>query len=331
MPIRWGIASCCRASQDFANALKSYPETQHQLTAVAAKNVQSLEAFASTFDIPQTYNTYIDLATDENVDIVYVAVHNGMHVDVVRNIVNGGKHVVCEKPLCFNEKSAKELMVLAKVKGVFLMEAMWTKCFPGWEYLTNLLAEGVIGEVNFSQVTFGHSDYNQRNLNLKSMYKGSVMDFGIHALCFQEQIFQNLVPVKVLTTGFIGDQDVDESASCILSYAEGKNAIISTHTRCSMPNEAIIVGSKGIIRIPHFWYPTRLYLPDGEEKKFDLPNRERIVTRIVGFKYLIKEVQYCLERNMLESEKHSHASTLTVIHWMDIWRKQLQVIYEQDS
>ncbi|XP_019879244.1 trans-1,2-dihydrobenzene-1,2-diol dehydrogenase-like [Aethina tumida] len=328
--LRWGIASCSRSSYDFATALKVFSDKEHQLLAIASYNEDAVTEFAKTFRVPYTYTNYVALASEENIDIVYVAVHNEQHSDVVTALLNGGKHVVCESPLCFNEKKAKELMILSKVKSLFLMEAMWMKCFPAWEYLMTILEEGAIGIVNFMQITFGNSEYNTKFMDLKRMYKGSIMDFGVHALCFQQEIFKNLVPSQLLTTGFIGEQEVDEAACCILSYPEGKTVTISTHTRCNMPNEAVVVGTKGIIRVPHFWFPTRLILPDGEEMRFELPEKERVANRITAFQYLIREVEYCIKNNLIESEKHPHSCTLSILHWMDVWRKQIQVVYEQD-
>lgn len=62
-------------------------------------------------------------------------------------MLNAGKHVLCEKPLAMNYKQAKKSIELAKKKGLFLMEAMWTRFFPAYETLKNEIAKGTIGEV----------------------------------------------------------------------------------------------------------------------------------------------------------------------------------------
>ena len=37
-------------------------------------------------------------------------------------MLNSGKHVLCEKPMAMNYKEVKEMIDLAKEKGLFLME-----------------------------------------------------------------------------------------------------------------------------------------------------------------------------------------------------------------
>ena len=72
-------------------------------------------------------------------------------------MLNSGKHVLCEKPLTMNLKQTKELIALAKSKGLFLMEAIWSRCFPAYETLRKELAAGSIGEVKQVIVSFGFS------------------------------------------------------------------------------------------------------------------------------------------------------------------------------
>lgn len=162
------------------------------------------------------------------------------------------------------------------------------------------------------------------------MYKGSIMDFGLYGLTLQQNLFKDQIPTKVITTGHLGLQSVDESASCIIHYPEGKTVDISVHTKVDLPNEAIIVGTEGTIRIPHFWFPTKVILPNGREEIFKLPGGEKTVSRTVAFIYLIDEVQKCIKKGLLESEVHDHNCTLQIIAWMEMWRKQLEVKYDLD-
>lgn len=66
-----------------------------------------------------------------------------------------GKHVLCEKPLTLNEKQTTELITLAEDKQLFLMEAVWSRCFPAYEELKKLINSGTIGEVLHVKASFG--------------------------------------------------------------------------------------------------------------------------------------------------------------------------------
>lgn len=70
-------------------------------------------------------------------------------------MLENGKHVLCEKPLTLNEKQTRKLVEIAKAKKLFLMEAIWSRCFPAYEELKNQIDSGVIGKVLYVQVSFG--------------------------------------------------------------------------------------------------------------------------------------------------------------------------------
>lgn len=152
MVLRWGIASCSRASHDFAQALKTFPTEEHILFAVGSSNQETSDTFRNLYHVERGYPCYESLAKDRDVDVIYVSVHNGLHYEICKLMLDNSKHVVCEKPLSYDKRTAKELTLLAKMKRVFLIEAMWTKFFPAWKFLDTIIEENIIGELMFVQV-----------------------------------------------------------------------------------------------------------------------------------------------------------------------------------
>ena len=55
-------------------------------------------------------------------DIVYIGVINNLHYDIAKMMIESGKHVLCEKPLCINVDETNKLCSLAQKKSLFLME-----------------------------------------------------------------------------------------------------------------------------------------------------------------------------------------------------------------
>ena len=66
-PLRWGICSAGLISHDFVVGLKTLPETEHQVVAVAARSEESAGKFAKTHSIPRHYGSYAELAEDAEV------------------------------------------------------------------------------------------------------------------------------------------------------------------------------------------------------------------------------------------------------------------------
>lgn len=66
-PLRWGIASAGKISNDFCAALSTLPLEDHKVVAVAARSESSAKEFAELFKIPKYYEGYEKLAADPDV------------------------------------------------------------------------------------------------------------------------------------------------------------------------------------------------------------------------------------------------------------------------
>ena len=93
------------------------------------------------------YGSYGDLAADPNVDVIYVATPHSHHYQNVMLCLEHGKHVLCEKSFTVNAPQTEKLVEVAKEKGLFLMEAVWTRHFPLSIQIRGLIEKGEIGSV----------------------------------------------------------------------------------------------------------------------------------------------------------------------------------------
>ncbi|KAJ5911066.1 D-xylose 1-dehydrogenase (NADP(+)) [Penicillium subrubescens] len=91
------------------------------------------------------YATYTDLVADPNVDVIYVATPHSHHFQNVMLALHAGKHVLCEKAFTVNAAQAKILVETAREKGLFLMEAVWTRFFPLSVQVRDIIQSGEIG------------------------------------------------------------------------------------------------------------------------------------------------------------------------------------------
>ena len=67
--------------------------------------------------------------------VVYVGSINPAHLPLARLYLEAGKAVLCEKPLAINLRETRQLVQLARDRGVFLMEAIWSRCIPAYKVL----------------------------------------------------------------------------------------------------------------------------------------------------------------------------------------------------
>lgn len=155
MALRWGIAAAGKISQDFANAVGTLNEGDHQLVAVAARDLGRAQDFATRFGVSKAHGSYLELANNPDVEVVYVGTLNPQHLEVAKLMLEHGKHVLVEKPLCLNEKQSHQLITYAERKNLFLMEAIWSRMFPSYQYVRKQIQNGTLGEILSVEVEFG--------------------------------------------------------------------------------------------------------------------------------------------------------------------------------
>jgi predicted dehydrogenase len=323
--IRWGIIGTGNIARQFARGLAVLPDAE--LVAVGSRTAAAAEAFAEAFDVPHRHGSYEDLAQDPDVDVVYVATPHSLHRPNTLLCLRAGKAVLCEKPFAINAAQAGEMIGLAREKGLLLMEAMWSRFFPAMARVRDLLAAGAVGQVWLLTADFGFRarfDPSSRLFD-PALGGGALLDVGVYAVSLASMVFGS--PSRVAGLAHLGPTGVDEQAGIILGYEGGPLAVLATAIRTATPQEAMLMGSDGHIRIhPRWWMPTRLTLSvSGQEDEiFELPFTGN------GYNYEAAEVMACLRAGKLESEVMPLDETLSIMRTLDQLRAQWGLKYPME-
>ncbi|ETN44430.1 uncharacterized protein HMPREF1541_10611 [Cyphellophora europaea CBS 101466] len=309
--IRWGILATGGIAKTFTRDLLVDPTTRdvqdvkHTVTAAASSSSASrAQDFLKEVGAPSSakaYGSYDELVKDSNVDIIYVATPHSHHYQNVMLCLNAGKNVLCEKAFTVNAAQARKLVDLAKEKGLFLMEAVWTRYFPLSIYVRDLISSGKLGNVTrcFADLalssdpekTFADGKHRMVNPDLAG---GPLLDLGVYALNWVMQcLYHTQDPKTRQRPGVLASvkryepTGCDEMCTMLLTFPrkEGGDAhgVATTSIRAaSAPggnNDTPAVrvqGDKGEIQVyPMIYRPlkTKLILTDGtvEEKHWPQP------------------------------------------------------------
>ena len=318
--IKWGIAGPGIIVEKFAKAVKNVDSAE--LYAVASRSGERGAAFAEKHGVERVFLGYEAMAKDPQIDAVYVSTPHPFHLPVARIFLENGKHVLCEKPLTVNAAEAEELSSIAKKKGVFLMEAMWSRFLPAVKEAVRLAKSGEIGEIRSLSADFcyplgrGEDD----KLLLDYMAGGSLLDVGIYCLHFADLVLGR-DPEKIYSTGRIKN-GIDMSADILLTYKSGATARLSSAMDHGKPSSGYIFGSKGYIFLPNFYKAREFFIcKNGEETRIDLPPIGD------GFEEEIIEVCECIRDGKTESGTLPHRVSIELMKLTDTVRKQIGVIY----
>ena len=318
-PIRWGILGTGSIAHTFATGLTLIPDAE--LAAVGSRSADTAAAFADEFDISRRHATYEDLAADPEIDVIYVSTPHPMHKGSSMLCLKAGKAVLCEKPFTVNAAEADEVIALARDRGLFLMEAMWTRFLPIVVQVREWLAEGAIGDVSMVRAGFDP----QSRLFDPQLGGGALLDIGIYPLSFVSMVL-GPHPTRIETMATLGETGVDEANAIILGYAEGQLALIYSAVRTKTPMETSIAGTEGTIVIHPPYIPcTSATLKAGDrEEQIDLRPDGR------GIKYQALEVMACLRAGKLESDVMPLDETRGIVAIMDQLRQRWGLKYPME-
>ena len=310
--IRWGILGCGSIAKKFAEGLTVIPDAE--LAACGSRTQESADAFGDQFEVARRHASYEALAADPEVDAIYVATPHPYHKENSILCLGEGKAVLCEKPFALNAGELQEVVDFARDKGVFLMEAMWTRFLPTMVRIRELLAAGKIGEPRMVISDFGfRSGWNPdgRLLN-PALGGGGLLDVGIYATSFAFMAMGGKSPSQISSTASIGDTGVDEQAAWLFTYDEGQIAIGFSAVRTGTPQEATILGTEGRIRAESpFWCGEKLTVVAGETETIELPKVGN------GYNYEAVEVGNCLRQGKLESDIMPLDESLRIMQTLD--------------
>lgn len=322
---RWGIIGPGRIARKFADDLRLVPDAT--LHAVASTDLHRAQSFAHDYRAPYAYGCYNDLLTCPDLDIVYVATPHALHAAHTRLCLENGIAVLCEKPFTVHLSDTQSLIELARTRGVFLMEALWTRFLPAFEQAMALVEAGAIGEVHTVQADFGFfTDYNPaaRTYN-KALGGGSLLDVGIYPALLAQTVFGK--PQKVWATGQIAPTGVDADCVAVLQYAEGKKAILQSNFNAHTPMEAYLYGTKGHLHLHPRWHVAQQltlvqYTASGNKEEVMLLPFEGW-----GYHYEAAHAGACLKAGVTESDRVPLHFTLELAETLDAIRAVLGIEY----
>lgn len=333
-------------------------------TVVAAASSTS-EARATSFlkDVgapgsPKAYGSYAELVADPDVQIVYVATPHSHHFQNAMLALEAGKNVLCEKALTVNASQARKLVAKAREKGVFFMEAVWTRYFPLSIKIREMVAAKEIGDVyrvladnSFAatkpdgSLTFP-DEHRMVNINLAG---GALLDLGIYSLTWVFQTLYHLqtdkeAPKVVAGINKYDHTGADDNTTVVVSFPKHKTmGIATTSLRAASDIDgkgtsgpAIrIQGTEGEIQVMGPAYQPKQYKvirksKPGEIEVVDCPiPQDKARNWGHGMFWEADEAARCLRDGKHESETLPWAESVVIMEVMEEALKQGNVEYPE--
>jgi predicted dehydrogenase len=317
---RWGILATGGIAAKFASDLQEHVPSA-VITAVGSRSQEAASQFAQRFDIKRAHGSWHDLAADPDVDVIYVATPHSHHHEAGLLCLRAGKPLLVEKAFTLDLRQAQELVTTARERGLFLMEAMWTRTLPAILQMLELIEGGAIGEVTSVQASFGLGlDFEpSHRLRDPALGGGALLDLGVYPVTFAQLLLGE--PHQVRAWASLHAEGTDARTGIVLGFPSGAVATLYCGVRGDV-RSATVVGTKGRIEFPEgFHNADRFVLHRPGELA------ETVVAREAGLHWQAAEVGRCLRAGLVESPLVPLSSTLSVMSTLDAVRAQIGVRY----
>lgn len=212
--------------------------TGDRLVAVASRTRADAQAFAKRHGIERVLDDYLELINDEELDLVYNPLANGLFGRWSLAAARAGKHVLSEKPLASNAAEAREVRDAALAAGVTVVEGFHYVHQPVMRRMHQLLAEGELGEPRHveAHVTMPAPPHDDPHWSYP-LAGGALMDLGCYGMHAQRTFapWAGGEPRVVSARGkeWPGCPGVDEWLEAALEFPNGATGFV----RCSINDE----------------------------------------------------------------------------------------------
>ena len=241
----WGLLSTARINERLIPALRA--SGRSELLAVASRSTGRAQAYAKQWDIPHAYGTYQQMLADPAINVIYLSLPNHLHVEWAIKCAEAGKHVLCEKPIAITTEEVTRMAQAAEKNGVIIQEAAMMRFHPQTQYLQELVAKRVIGDVRLIRGVFAFTLENPGDIRLDTnMGGGSLWDLGSYCVSFARTVLQ-AEPVEVNAYQISGNTGVDLSFSAQMQFPTGTLVQFFSSFQSFAHIEADFLGTEGRI------------------------------------------------------------------------------------
>ena len=356
--IRWAVLGTGMVARKFASDLR-HAKVKASVVSVASRNFENAKSFAADLDICSACETYEEAVALKEVDAVYIATPPSVHEAHAMLALAAGKAVLIEKPFAADAASARRIAQAAQERGLFCMEAMWTRFLPLMDGVRDRLKADSIGDLRTLSGSFGISSFPDAGDSLFEPGRGggALLHRGIYPLSLAYHLIGPVADISV--TGRIGDTGVDEDCTLTLRHENGVISTLSASLRAPAPNDLSIGGTHGMIHLvkpvyrPFILETSRTSprkngtssgrlgrlresdmgqmlqqrLPSGLRNRLEKTTRQHIPYKGHGYHYQVSEVARCLQAGQTTSAIMPTDESVAIMAIIDICYQKLR----QDS
>lgn len=223
-----------------------------ELHTAYSRSPERAHEFALRHSFSDSCSDITALASNPNIDAVYIASPNSLHYAQSKLFLENGKHVLCEKPITTDCAKFDELYSLAREKGLIYVEAIMNRHSRNRDPIVHAISQ--LGRISLVKLDFCQrsSRYDSFlsgapvNIFDMSLGAGTLADLGIYCVWAAVDLFGMPESIKASASYFHNGADC--SGAALFEY-DGFTAVLSYSKAGQSASESEIVGDSGSLKI----------------------------------------------------------------------------------
>lgn len=236
--------------------IPGYEESKYaELVAITKQNLEEARSKAKQYRIPLAYSyaQKNEMLANPDIDAIFVAGPNHIHLIDTIDALRAGKDVIVEKPMAMNSKECEQMISVAKETGRKLMIAHVLRYPDAIQYVKKILDSKTLGELVSGTCDFmsdGAKSLRKWKFNKKVAGGGAAFDLGVHLI----DTLRYLSGQDVVATHCIhhpektSSDEVDIFSSFLMQFDHGFVGRVNSSYLGSRNTYLEIFGTKGYIR-----------------------------------------------------------------------------------
>ncbi|QGJ69948.1 Myo-inositol 2-dehydrogenase / D-chiro-inositol 1-dehydrogenase [Planctomycetales bacterium 10988] len=279
-PIRFGLIGFGAWGKHHADSI--HKTEGAELVAISARSESSAAAAREAYPNARVFTDYRELVACDDLDVVDVVVPSHLHHEIASAVLNGGHHLLLEKPMGVSVAECNSLISLAKEKNRLLAVGHELRLSSLWGKVKELVEEGFIGDPHYVLVELSRNPYRQGADGWRydiSRVGNWILEEPIHFFDMARwYLEQSGDPVSVFAAANSRQADhpeLQDNFSAIVKFEKGGYAVVSQTLSAFEHHQTVkVTGSKGALwaswsgaldRTRHPTFSLRAF--DGEEVK----------------------------------------------------------------
>lgn len=236
-----------------------------RLSALVSGDPQKLKLLGRKYGVDRlcSYSDVDALFGSGEVDAVYIALPNSMHLEYTVRAARAGLHVLCEKPMAVRSSDCERMNAETAAAGVKLMIAYRLHFERANLEAVKLARSGRLGDLKFFSAQFSMQMKDKDNIRLsRELGGGPLSDIGIYCLNAARMLFRD-EPVSASAVQIDGGDsrfhEVPETVAATLEFEGGRVATFVCSFGATDTSAYQLVGNRGSLHMePAFDYATGL-------------------------------------------------------------------------